>query len=160
MVAPSKTEVVRLAGGWLFDQVMAGWEVWVLTADHTDSRALRILGARAVDLDCALTSPVRGPRPEAIAVHADLYRSDARVRQIVLDALKEGLADVRLWGDWWPADRDGGVGSVRHRLSVAARAFKAQALAAAAVPVDSSQATELFQRGEIPRSSPRELRTV
>jgi hypothetical protein len=160
VVAPSLVEVVRLTGGWLFDQVMAGWDVWVLTADHTDARPLRILGARAVDLDCALSYPVRGPRPEAIAVHADLYRSDPRVRQMVLEALKEGLADVRLWGDRRPAGLDGGAGSVRHRLSVAARAFKAQALAAAAAPIDPGEVTEVFRGGEMLLPHRRELRTV
>jgi hypothetical protein len=47
VIASSLAEVVRYAGGWLFDQAMAGWDVAVLTADHADPRPLRILGARA-----------------------------------------------------------------------------------------------------------------
>jgi len=35
---------------------------------------------------------------------------------------------------------------VRYQLSVAARAFKAQALAAAAIPADPAQNTEEFRR--------------
>jgi len=130
-------EAVRFAGGWLFDQAMAGWEVWVLTTDHTDARPLWILGARAVDLECALRFPLRDPRPEAYAVHADLYRSDARIRRMVLDALDDGTAEVRLWGDQTAA-------SVRHRLSAAARAFKTQALEAAAASADPYEVTETF----------------
>ncbi|WP_220136922.1 hypothetical protein [Streptomyces himalayensis] len=150
VVAPSTVEVVRSAGGWLFDQVMAGWDATVLTADHADPRPLRILGARAVDLECAMAAPVRGPGPQAIAVDADLYGLDARVRRMVREALEGGVADVRLWGDRCPADLNSGVGSVQHRLSVAARAFKAQALAAAAAPTGSIDVTEVFRSGELP----------
>jgi hypothetical protein len=152
VVAPRTVEVVRYAGGWLFDRVMAGWDATVLTADHTDPRPLRILGARVADLESELSSAARDPWPQAIAVGADLYGSDARVRRMVQDALDKGVAEVRLWGDRWPADLDGGVDSVLHRLSVAARAFKAQALAAAAAPVDSIAGTEMFRSGEPPRT--------
>jgi hypothetical protein len=138
-------EVVRSAGGWLFDQVMAGWDVTVLTADHADARPASILGARARDLDTMLASPVWGPCLQAIAVRADLYDSDARVRDMVLRALDAGPAEVRLWGEGWPADLDSTADPVRHRLSVAARAFKAQALAAAAVSVDPGEDTEVFR---------------
>jgi hypothetical protein len=147
VVAPRTAEVVRFAGGWLFDRAMAGWDVTVLTADHTDPRPLRILGARAVDLEDALATPGPGPRPQAVAVRADLYRCDARVRRMVLDAAGEGRTEVRLWGERWPAE-PGGAGAVRHRLSAAARAFKAQALAAAAVTGDAAEAVETFRRGE------------
>jgi hypothetical protein len=40
---------------------------------------------------------------------------------------------------------------VSYRLSIAARAFKAQALAAAAAPREPQAATEEFQRAEIRR---------
>src|ERR1700688_3322744 len=45
VLAPSVVEVVRSAGGWLFDRAMAGWNVTVITSDHSDSRPLQILGA-------------------------------------------------------------------------------------------------------------------
>ena len=45
-------------------------------------------------------------------------------------ALKRGLTEVTLWGDSWPAGADSGARAVEHVLSGAARAFKAQALAA------------------------------
>jgi hypothetical protein len=130
-IAPSTVEVVRSAGGWLFDQVMAGWDVTVLTADHGDSRPLEILGARVRDLEAILALPLVGGCLQAIAVRADLYESDERVRGMVLRAAGEGQADIRFWGDFRREDRGPGAGRLSHRLSLAARAFKAQALAAA-----------------------------
>jgi hypothetical protein len=147
-IAPSVVEAVRFTGGWLFDQVMAGWDVNVLTADHTDTRPLRILGAHAVDLEYALAKAIHGPCLQAIAVSADLYDSDARVRRM-LQTFGEGPADVRFWSDRWPEGLGGGADPVRHRLSVAARAFKAQALTAAALAVDADQVTEVFWRAEL-----------
>jgi hypothetical protein len=146
--------VVRFAGGWLFDQVMCGWDVTVLTADHSDSRPLKILGARARDLETVLALPGMGPCLQAVAVRGDLYGSDARVRRMVLGAVDEGLAEVRFWGGLRPGGLDTGAEPVRHRLSVAARAFKAQALAAAAAPADSTGDIEVFRRGEVRRPSP------
>ncbi len=154
VVAPDTADAVRHAGGWLFDRAMAGWDVLVLTADHRDPRPLSILGARPIDFECALSSPVQASwPPQAIAVGADLYGADARVRRIVLRALDEGTVDVRLWGDHAPADLDGEAGPVLHELSSAARAFKAQALAAAAVPSGMSEAAEVFRSGAVLRSS-------
>jgi hypothetical protein len=151
VIAPSVEDAVRFTGGWLFDQVMAGWDVNVLTTGHADPRPLRILGAHAVDLEYALARVIHGPCPQAIAVSADLYDSDARVRRVV-QTLGEGPADIRFWSDRWPEDT-GGVGPVRHRLSVAARAFKAQALTAAALAVDADEVSEVFWRPELMRSS-------
>ena len=53
-LAPSMVDVVRSAGGWLFDRVMAGWDVTVITPDHSDSRPLQILGVRVRDLETTL----------------------------------------------------------------------------------------------------------
>jgi len=140
---------VRAAGGWLFDTAMTGWDVQVLAGDPRDGRALRILGARAADLEAALTSPVYGPRPHALAVDAELYDSDRRVRWLVRNSLDDGLTEVRLWGLRWQADSDDEIGSMRHRLSAAARAFKARALEAADAPADPVGGTEVFHSGEM-----------
>ncbi|HMD91498.1 MAG TPA: hypothetical protein VKG80_02545 [Trebonia sp.] len=150
-LTPSTAEAVRSAGGWLFDQVLAGWDVTVVTADRGDPRPLHILGVRARDLDSVLAMPVLGPCLKAIAVHADLYDADERVRRMVLKAAEEGGADVRFWGDCRPADFDGGADPVSHRLSLAARAFKAQAMAAASLPAEPAVETEVFRRGDIRR---------
>lgn len=145
VLAPCTVAAVRHTGGWLFDRVMAGWEATVLVAEQPDSRPLRILGASSAELESALTAPPRRPRPQAIAVEAGLYGSDRRVARIVREALEGGATEVIFWGDLRPADLDDGGGPVQHRLSSAARAFKAQALVAAAAPVDSIPGTETFR---------------
>lgn len=131
VVAATVADVVRFAGGWLFDRSMAGWDVTVLVADHPDDRPLQILGARVIDLEDALASVQSRPRPQALAAAADLFDCDPRVRQGVLQALDHGVTEVTLWGENWPAELDDSVGLVQHRLSMAAHTFKAQALAAA-----------------------------
>lgn len=150
MVAPGAVSAVRHVGGWVFDRVMAGWDATVLVAGRCDSRPLRILGADTGDLESALASP--GPRPQLMAVEAGLYGADARVRRIVREAFDEGGTEVRLWDDTWPAGADRGGGHVQHRLSVAARAFKAQALAAAAAPTEAMPGTETFRSGLVSAS--------
>jgi hypothetical protein len=59
-IAPTAAEVVRQAGGWLFDQAMAGWDVTVITTEHPDPRPLRMLGARDRDIQVLRTVPVPG----------------------------------------------------------------------------------------------------
>jgi hypothetical protein len=147
VVAPSVVDVVRFAGGWLFDRAMAGWDVTVLVVDHPDDRPLQILGAQTLDLECALASVETRPRPQALAAAADLFGCDSRVRQGVLQALDHGVTEVTLWGETWPAELDDSVGLVQHRLSMAAQIFKGQALGAAAVPVSSIGHTETFRSG-------------
>jgi hypothetical protein len=150
VVAASVADVVRFAGGWLFDRSMAGWDVTVLLADladHPDDRPLQILGAQIVDLEDALGSMESRPRPQALAAAADLFGCDSRVRQGVLQALDHCATEVTLWGETWPAELADSVGLVQHRLSMAATIFKAQALAAAAVPHGSVGYIETFRSG-------------
>jgi hypothetical protein len=147
VVAPSVIDVVRFAGGWLFDRAMAGWDVTVLVADYPDDRPLRILGARTLDLEYALASVGERPRPQTLAAAADLFGCDSRVRRGVLQALDHGVTEVTLWGRTLPAELNDNVGLVQHQLSAAAQAFKAQALAAAAVPEAPIVLTETFRTG-------------
>jgi len=147
VVAASVVDVVQFAGGWLFDRAMAGWDVTVLVADHPDDRPLQILGAQVLDLEDALASVESRPHPQALAAAADLFGCDARVRQGVLQALDHGVTEVTLWGESWPDELDDSVGLVQHRLSMAAQIFKAQALAAAAVPRGSIGHIETFRSG-------------
>jgi len=150
-IAPSAAEAVQYAGGWLFDQVMAGWDVTVITAEAGDQRPLDILGVRARNLDSIFAAPVVGPRLRSIALRTDLYRDDERVRRLVRAAVEAGRAEIRLWGDVWPGDFDGSGAPVSHRLSLAARAFKAQALTAADLRHAVTAETEVFRRGELRR---------
>jgi hypothetical protein len=65
----------------------------------------------------------------------------------VLQALDHGVTEVTLWGEIWPAELNDSVGLVQHQLSGAAQAFKAHALAAAAVPKAALGAFETFRSG-------------
>lgn len=133
VVAPNVDDAVRAAGGWMFDRVMAGWDVRVMVAEGGDFRPLRIIGAEIADLETELVRGPAGTHPNALAVAAELYGRDGRIREGVRQALEHGGTEVTLWGDFWPSELDRSVGSVQHRLTVAARAFKAQALTAAGI---------------------------
>jgi hypothetical protein len=149
VVGLTTVDVVRSAGGWLYDSARAGWDVNVLVADGGDPRPLTILGATALDLDESFLSMVqRASRGEALAVSADVLDADARVRDEVLQVLKRGLTEVTVWGARWPAELGRQADSVQHRVSAAARAFKSHALVAADVSTDSATPTEtLFRIG-------------
>jgi len=131
VVAPTVLDAVKFAGGWIYDRVMAGWDVTVLIGTDEDVRPLEILGAEVRDLETVLESWEDRAHPQTVAVAADLFDSDLRVRQHVLNALDQGATEVTLWGEWLPAELDESVDSAQHHLSAAARAFKTQALAAA-----------------------------
>ena len=149
VVASSMADVVQSAGGWLFDCARAGWDVNVLVAQHDDPRPLAILGATASDLDAELSATLRTVAlGGALAVGADLLGTDSRIRNEVVRLLRRGLTEVTVWGDAWPAALGRQVDPAPHRISAAARAFKSQALAAAAVPNDSGSRSEtLFRLG-------------
>lgn len=147
VVAATVLDVVRFAGGWIFDRSMAGWDVTVLVTDHPDDRPLQIVGAQVLDLEEALASVQSRPRPQALAAAADLFGCDARVRQGVLQALDHGVTEVTLWGESWPSELDDSVGLVQHQLSMAAQTFKSQALAAAAAPHAPIGHVETFRSG-------------
>jgi hypothetical protein len=153
VVSPSVPEVVKFAGGWLVDRVMAGWDVTVLIDGAQDLRPLEILGVDTQDLEAALEMWADRPHPQTVAVASELFSADARVRQGVLNALDHGQTEVTLWGEHWPEELDDTVGSVRHQLSAAARAFKAQALAAIDPPVAVVGDAETFRCGVMARPS-------
>ena len=146
VVAANAADAVRFAGGWMYDRVMAGWDVTVLLAVRTDDRPLQVLGVAVSDLESALALWDQRPHPQTVAVAADLFASDERVRRGVLGALEQGLTEVTLWGDSLSAELEDSVGPVAHRLSAAARAFKSQALTAAS-DVGTVTGTETFRCG-------------
>jgi hypothetical protein len=147
VVAPTVLDAVRFAGGWVYDRVMAGWDVTILISSDEDARPLEILGAEVRDLESVLASWQDRPHPQTVAVAGDLFAVDSRVREHVLNALDQGATEVTLWGDSLPAELDESVDWVQHRLSAAARAFKAQALAAANDPGGLVGHTETFRCG-------------
>jgi hypothetical protein len=146
VVASTACDVVQSAGGWLCDRARAGWDVNVMVADG-DPRPLTILGATALDLNDGFLPMVRSAsRVGALAVSADLLASDTRVCNEVLRVLKHGLTEVAVWGKQWPAELGRQAEPVQHRVSSAARAFKAYALIAADVSADSVTPTETLYR--------------
>ena len=145
VIGSTVLDVVTSAGGWLFDRVMAGWEVNVLVAELDAVRPLEILGARSFDLDSALRAMRKGPQPQALAVAIDVFDSDERVRQAVLAAMLRGSTEITFWGPGTPTTVDRTVSPVEHPLTAAAQVFKAHALAAAAVR-EPSGPTETFFR--------------
>jgi len=136
VLASDVDDVVLSAGGWLTDRALAGWDVEVLVAaagcGGADARALQILGATIHELDAALESDP-GPRPvSAVAVAADLFTSDSRVRDRVLHAYDRDIAEVTVWGAETPTELSARFLGVEHVLSTAAQSFKQHALAALA----------------------------
>jgi hypothetical protein len=130
--AASAADVVCSVGGWLYDRVRAGWEVNVVLPQQCDARPLQILGMQASQLDSQIRAAgvcaARG-----LAVSAEMFVSDARVRQQVLAALDRRMTEVTLWHDNWPLAVGHRTITVQHVLSDAARAFKRHALAAAGI---------------------------
>ncbi|MBC7304352.1 MAG: hypothetical protein H5T78_25830 [Nocardia sp.] len=146
IVAPNAVEVVRYAGGWLFDRTTAGWEVTVLVDDHCDIRPLQILGATVLDIEESLAAPEHDTWPQSVALPTQMF-ADSRVREGILDCLDKRSAEVSLWGDALPAECAGRVKLTHRRVSRAARAFKACALATAGFPAEEVGPTEVFRVG-------------
>jgi hypothetical protein len=140
VVAGSAVDVVRSAGGWLYDRVMAGWEVTVLLTDAGDTRSLRILGLQALDLGSAFVST--GSPSQSLAVSAEVLTNDAYVREKVLKALDHRRTEVAVWGEGLPLSVNREMTPVQHVLSAAARVFKGHALAAAGIPDEPVDPTE------------------
>jgi len=133
VVAASPADVVCSVGGWLYDRVRAGWEVNVLLPQRCDTRPLQILGTQAIDLDSHIPPASTGCATRGLAVSAEMFASDWRIRDAVLQALDCWMTEVTLWHDGWPLAVGHRTTTVRHVLSGAARVFKRHALAAAGV---------------------------
>ncbi|GAB2658522.1 hypothetical protein [Nocardia goodfellowii] len=145
--APSALEVVRCAGGWICDRAMAGWDVTIVTAP-ADSRPLRILGAHALDPELDPSAVLREFAPQAIAVAGDLFEADARIRDCALGQLACAPMEITVWGASCPPELGARMRTMEYRLSYAARAFKARAWAAVALPDTPIAAVESCYRDE------------
>lgn len=134
VIASSPADVVCSVGGWLYDRVRAGWDVTVLLPQHCESRPLQILGMHAAPLDAQALPVSTEHAARGLAVSAEMYAADARIKQAVLSALDRWMTEVTLWHDDWPLAVGHRTTPVQHVLSSAARAFKRHALAAAGIP--------------------------
>lgn len=142
VVATDAAELIASAGGWMYDRVRAGWDVSVAVAESTDLRPLQILGVTPLVADQGFDSAVDGLASAAIAIAPEILESKGNVRREVLKALDDGVTEVTLWGATMPRGLCGRVDRMQHRLSSAARAFKAHSLAAAGIPATAISATE------------------
>lgn len=129
VTASDVADLVRSAGGWLFDRSMAGWVVNVVVTGGGDPRPLHILGVdtepREPDDDA--TAPARSV---ALAASADAVNADPELRTDVLRAMKRGVGDVLIWAHSRPEGIERDLDPVEYELSAAARVFKRHALAA------------------------------
>ena len=111
---------------------------------------LHVIGPSVVEVVDLGTGPLLGgcrPIPDALAVAADLCHRDISVRKEVQHALDCGRSEVALWGPTCPTDMGlhGHLDVIEHRLSIAARAFKARALAAAAQAIGPTPIVEVIR---------------
>jgi hypothetical protein len=134
-------DLVKSAGGWLFDRSMAGWVVNVLLHEEVDTRPLRILGLHPIN--CRVERVRRMPS-RALVVSAHSANANSLLGDDVAKALRRGHSEVTLWGSAAPAKLADEAHLVRYRMSAAAQAFKAQALLAASIPPASAPAIETF----------------
>jgi hypothetical protein len=142
VVAGSAVDVVHSAGGWLYDRVMAGWEVTVLLPGSCDTRPLRILGVAVLDTEAEFVLTAMSSTSHTLAVSAEAFGADPRVRDKVFTSLDDRLTEVALWGQGWPLGVNRGMTRAQHVLSAAARKFKGYALAAAGIPCALVEPTE------------------
>lgn len=137
VVGVNAADIVQAAGGWLYNRVMAGWEVTALLPPGCDIRPLQILGIQAASLgaECAAAT-------QTLAVSAQAHVDNDCVQERVRQALEHRLTEVVLWGEGWPLGVNRGLTQVRITLGAAARAFKQQALTAAEITCRSAHFTE------------------
>lgn len=128
VIAPTVGEAVLCAGGWMFDQAMSGWRVTVWLPGCVDSTPLRILGVQAATLDGTPVGP-DATSADASERCTDIHRDGEKMCRLLDDGLHRGGELVP-----WPCDPHPNVAlntrHVHHRLTRAARAFKAESLRA------------------------------
>jgi hypothetical protein len=136
-------DVLGAAGGWIADQVWAGWIARAGVRSRGHETALRVVGA-----DCAsineITADHRRPlHPHAIAVSADSCRRDEHIRRWVINQAAAAGGEVRMWGAHIFDEFQLATKVIEHRLSRAALQFKRQALVTAGIP-DEAGTVEAF----------------
>jgi hypothetical protein len=141
VVARDVGELVDLAGGWMCDRFLAGWDVSVTVSEPRDLRPLHILGVTVVTQQ-RLGLINDGNGTASIAIAPGIFENDNHIRSAVLQALDQEDNEVTFVGPSLPSDLDGRLARRQHRLSGAARAFKTHALAAATVPHAAISCTE------------------
>jgi hypothetical protein len=142
VVAPHADDVVAGIGGWLADHVSAGWKISVMLSEPVESLALRVLGIEPTPIDpmawsCEDTAHV-------IAIETGLYHRDKDLRPSIDAAIPDSGKEVLLWGPTAHLRPAQVLHPMHYEPSGAARAFQAQAIAAAKLPLESVGADETF----------------
>lgn len=124
----SVTEVVPVAGAWLADRALDGWQVSVFVPSGQDLLPLRILGVTTGSLDGPLPVTGSGPGVTEVAVSANLLSGDERVYVRVLAEFTMGSSGVTLLGhDAVCEEFSAGFHPVTRVPSLAGHAFKRHA---------------------------------
>lgn len=136
-------DTIVSAGGLIFDRAAAGWDVDVYGPHAVDDRAFRILGVRTPVLQCDIdwTNDT-----DCVVVAGSLYEKDRTTRRLFQKAATMDGTEAALWGADWPSELGPGMGVVEHRLSLAALAFKSEAMKAVGLSAPCAQ-TEAFHSG-------------
>jgi hypothetical protein len=113
-VARDVGELVDLAGGWMCDRILAGWDVNVTVSEPRDLRPLRILGVPLV----AQQRPRLindDSRTASMAIAPGIFENDNHLRSEVFKALDQEANEVTFWALRCPSSsmvdlRDGSIG--------------------------------------------------
>jgi hypothetical protein len=155
VAASNVPELIAVAGGWVVDHAMAGWDVTGFipdSHDYRDGRSLRILGVKAVK--CQTRQLFEGPNtPQRLAITSDLYEQDERIRTHVARAIAFGRPEVIFLGGN-PPEIWGGASKLEYQCSLAGMAFKTKALTAAGSLTLNIAGREFLFGGPSTRLSP------
>ncbi|WP_063060347.1 hypothetical protein [Nocardia sienata] len=143
IVAPTVADAVDCLGGWIFDRTAAGCETVVLLPDPGDTRALDILGAKAIELGAVPTRAGWSAELDVLAVAADMYLATDRFRDESLARRDPLPRQTYLWGRAPVVEFGDRFALVStHRVSLAGQAFKRVASDAAGVAPGPQSAAE------------------
>lgn len=146
--ATCSTDLVVSLGGLLFDAVMSGWEVTAAVRICPDDRPLRLLGVDVTDSPSLLGRIESADAPCVVAVAADLYLDDQRVREYVGQVLEQSRGEIIIFGDIAiPPLR---LFPVERICSHAAQVFKSYAVSLT-VGSEVNSPTETFSRSGLSR---------
>lgn len=143
VLAGEAPDTIASAGGLIFDRAAAGWDVDVHLPEDIDDRAFRILGVRTSLLRHGADGT---SQPDCILIAGSLYQEDRTTRRLFQKAATTDGTEAALWGADWPMELGPGIGVVEHRLSLAALAFKSEAMKAAGLTAPCAL-TEAFHSG-------------
>lgn len=143
VLAGETSDAIASAGGLIFDRAAAGWDVDIHVPDDACDRPFRILGVKPSPLESGfdVTS-----QPDCLLIAGSLYEQDRSARRLFQRAARTDRTEVSLWGGGWPRELAPGIGIVEHRLSIAALAFKAEAIKAVGLSSRCARA-EAFYSG-------------